>query len=100
MSIFDLLRINGRDMWQAERPEIFQCRNGEKTWVALIPVRAGESLNVGKCDTVWAGYSTNALYPAHYSEVRGPLENRERSAALGSAFKAKAKARKLMLADM
>ena len=26
---------------------------GKKTWVALIPVRAGESLNVGKCDTVW-----------------------------------------------
>ena len=40
-------------MWQVEKPEIFQCRNGEKTWVALIPVRAGESLNVGKCDTVW-----------------------------------------------
>ena len=53
MSIFDLLRINGRDMWQVEKPEIFQCRNGEKTRVTLIPVRAGESLNVGKCDTVW-----------------------------------------------
>ena len=54
VSIFDLLRINGRDMWQVEKPEIFQCRNGErKIWVALIPVRAGESLNAGKCDTVW-----------------------------------------------
>ena len=40
--------ISGRDMWQAEKPEIFQCRNGErKIWVALIPVRVGESLNVG-----------------------------------------------------
>ena len=48
-------------MWQAERPEIFQCRNGEKTWVALIPVRAGESLNVGKCDTVWAPGEPGAL---------------------------------------
>ena len=53
LSISDLLMISGRDMWQVEKPEIFQCRNGEKTWVALIPVRAGESLNVGKCDTVW-----------------------------------------------
>ena len=89
MSIFDLLRINGRDMWQAERPEIFQCRNGEKTWVALIPVRAGESLNVGKCDTVWAGYSTNAL---------SMRTTTARCAALGSAFKAKA--RKLMIAEL
>ena len=90
--------ISGRDMWQVEKPEIFQCRNGEKTWVTLIPVRAGESLNVGKCDTVWAGFNAFVEYADHYSEVRGHLENRARSAALGSAFKAKA--RKLMLAEM
>ena len=60
-------------MWQVEKPEIFQCRNGgKKTWVALIPVRAGESLNVGKCDTVWAGYNAFVEYADHYSEVRGP----------------------------
>ena len=99
MSIFDLLRINGRDMWQVEKPEIFQCRNGErKIWVALIPVRAGESLNVGKCDTVWAGFNAFVEYADHYSEVRGPLENRARSAALGSDFKVKA--RKFMIAEM
>ena len=36
LSISDLLMISGRDMWQVEKPEIFQCRNGEKTWVTLI----------------------------------------------------------------
>ena len=89
MSIFDLLRINGRDMWQVEKPEIFQCRNGEKTWVTLIPVRAGESLNVGKCDTVWAGFNAFVEYADHYSEVRGHLENRARSAALEAARRAR-----------
>ena len=37
--------------WRNRRS--FNAGMGEKTWVALIPVRAGESLNVGKCDTMW-----------------------------------------------
>ena len=48
--------------------------------------------------TVWAGFNAFVEYADHYSEVRGPLENRARSAALGSAFKAKA--RKLMIAEL
>ncbi len=49
-------------------------------------------------DTVWAGYNAFVEYADHYSEVRGPVENRARSAALGSDFKVKA--RKLMLAEL
>ena len=48
--------------------------------------------------TVWAGFNAFVEYADHYSEVRGHLENRARSAALGSDFKVKA--RKLMIAEL
>ena len=43
-------------------------------------------------------YNAFVEYADHYSEIRGPAENRARSAALGSDFKVKA--RKLMIAEL
>lgn len=50
--------------------------------------------------TVWAGYNALVEWADHYQEARGPVENRARSAVLGSGVAFKARARKLMLAEL
>ena len=50
--------------------------------------------------TVWAGYNALVEWADHYQEARGPVENRARSAVLGSGVAFKDRARKLMLAEL
>ena len=50
--------------------------------------------------TVWAGYNALVEWADHYQEARGPAENRARAAVLGSGVAFKARARKLMLAEL
>jgi len=50
--------------------------------------------------TVWAGYNALVEWADHYQEARGPVENRARSAVLGSGVAFKDRARKLMIAEL
>ena len=50
--------------------------------------------------TVWAGYNALVEWADHYQEARGPAENCARAAVLGSGVAFKARARRLMLAEL